>query len=455
MESTCNQRKLCDRESCELCFKRSFANSDKAQFWDADLNKGVVPRQVFLSSHKIFWFHCTCCNHVFDSSLSNVTNGQWCPYCSSHKLCKNQNCNQCFEKSFASHEKSKYWNYDKNKILSRDLFLNSHKKYWFTCGNCYHDFDSTLNQITNGKWCPFCANQKLCYNQTCKQCFAKSFASHEKSKYWNYDKNKILSRDLFLNSHKKYWFTCENCYHDFDSTLNSITCGSWCPYCSNKKLCENDTCITCLEKSFSIHEKSKYWNYDKNKILSRDLFLNSHKKYWFTCEKGHEFDMRLSHIALENNWCRFCMNKSEQKLQDRLKMDFPSLQREISPSWAKRKRYDFLIPELNVIIELDGPQHFMQISSWPSPESQHDNDVEKIMRAIDNGYSVIRIVQEDVLNDKYDWYSELYDNIIDSKASVSFMCKHNEYDLLSVTIDAIIAPKKTPLNNERLVSGYT
>lgn len=363
MESTCNQRKLCDRESCELCFKRSFANSDKAQFWDVDLNKGVVPRQVFLSSHKIFWFRCISCNHKFDS---------------------------------------------------------------------------TLNQITNGKWCPFCANQKLCYNQTCKQCFAKSFASHEKSKYWNYDKNKILSRDLFLNSHKKYWFTCENCYHDFDSTLNHITNGKWCPYCSNKKLCENDTCITCLEKSFSIHEKSKYWNYNINNILPRHLFINSHEKCWFKCEKDHVFDIKLDAIS-SGNWCRYCINKTEQKLQDRLKTDFPSLQREISPPWAKRKRYDFLIPELHVIIELDGPQHFMQISSWPSPENQHDNDVEKIMHAVDNGYSVIRIVQEDVLNDKYDWYSELYDNIIDSKARVSFMCKNNEYDLLSVTIDAILS----------------
>ena len=167
--------------------------------------------------------------------------------------------------------------------------------------------------------------------------------------------------------------------------------------------------------------------------------MNTNKKNWFKCEKKHEFDMQLNHIASENKWCRFCMNKSEQKLQDRLKTDFPSLQREINPPWAKRKRYDFMIPELHVIIELDGPQHFMQISSWSSPETQHDNDVEKIMHAVDNGYRVIRIVQEDVLNDKYDWYSELYDNIINSKASVSFMCKNNEYDLLSVTIDAILS----------------
>ena len=42
------------------------------------------------------------------------------------------------------------------------------------------------------------------------------------------------------------------------------------------------------------------------------------------------------------------------------------------------------------------------------------------MTALDNGYSVIRIIQEDVLNDTYDWYNELH-TIIQSTNSIMFM----------------------------------
>ncbi len=44
-----------------------------------------------------------------------------------------------------------------------------------------------------------------------------------------------------------------------------------------------------------------------------------------------------------------------------------------------------------IIVELDGAQHFRQVSNWSSPEMQHDNDVEKMKLAILHGYSVIRL----------------------------------------------------------------
>ena len=132
------------------------------------------------------------------------------------------------------------------------------------------------------------------------------------------------------------------------------------------------------------------------------------------------------------------MHKTEHKLQDRLFIQFPSLQREFSPVWSSKKRYDFMIPEMKIIIELDGPQHFRQISNWDSPENQFCNDMKKIMMACDNGYRVIRIVQEDVQNNSYDWYKVLYDTITRSKDMVSYISTNNEYELLSISINAIL-----------------
>ena len=59
-----------------------------------------------------------------------------------------------------------------------------------------------------------------------------------------------------------------------------------------------------------------------------------------------------------------------------------------------------------------------------------------------NGYSVIRILQEDVYFDKYDWVKELKDVIEKIKFNISnsnndndnkieniFLCKKNEYNI--------------------------
>jgi very-short-patch-repair endonuclease len=85
-----------------------------------------------------------------------------------------------------------------------------------------------------------------------------------------------------------------------------------------------------------------------------------------------------------------------------------------------------------MIIELDGEQHFTQVSNWKSPEEQFDNDKFKQECANKNGYSIIRILQVDVFNNKYDWKTELINNIekikTDNIIKNVYMCKNNEYE---------------------------
>lgn len=68
-----------------------------------------------------------------------------------------------------------------------------------------------------------------------------------------------------------------------------------------------------------------------------------------------------------------------------------------------------------MILELDGRQHFCQVSNWQSPEFTQKRDVYKMQCANDNNYSVIRIVQEDILNNVYDWKIKLIETIEEIK----------------------------------------
>ena len=111
-----------------------------------------------------------------------------------------------FEKSFASHIKAKFWS-SKNIGLPADYALNSHKKCWFDC-DCGHEFEIVLRNINSrNSWCQYCAKptKKLCEALQCNTCFEKSFASHEKAKYWS-PINELKPRQVANKSHKKYWF---------------------------------------------------------------------------------------------------------------------------------------------------------------------------------------------------------------------------------------------------------
>jgi very-short-patch-repair endonuclease/uncharacterized Zn finger protein len=431
-------KQLCDNNECKLCFDKSFAFHEKSQFWSS--KNDDKPRQVFKSSGKKYWFNCVNCSHIFESSIDNITGSknQWCPYCSNlpKQLCDNNECKLCFDRSFAFHEKSQFWS-SKNDDNPRQVFKSSNKKYWFDCDKCSHTFESILNNITGlNRWCPYCSNppKQLCGNNECQLCFDKSFASHARSQCWSCRNGEITPRQVTKSSNKKYWFNCDKCGHDFESSLNNITCANtWCPYCANKKLCDNE-CQLCFDNSFASHEKSQYWS-NKNDDKSRQVFKNSHNKFWFDCDEcGHTFESSLCNITGLNNWCPYCVNKTESKLYDKLIIDYPSIIRQFKQEWCKNISYlpfDFCIPEHNIIIELDGIQHFKQVSNWKTPEEQFISDKYKEKCANDNNYSIIRILQEDVLYDTYNWYKVLCDTIEEIKNGDEivncYLCNNNEY----------------------------
>ena len=88
--------------------------------------------------------------------------------------------------------------------------------------------------------------------------------------------------------------------------------------------------------------------------------------------------------------------------------------------------------ELKIILELDGEQHFgIQIGHWKSPEHNRNRDIYKTKCARENEYSMIRIIQEDVWKDKFNWLEELVtaiEKVVNEKITqVVYICKNNEY----------------------------
>ena len=220
----------------------------------------------------------------------------------------------------------------KSLLISNFDKKNDNENYYSRCKSCrkIHNKNEKKRYIKK-----ICSIRKLC-NNNCLVCFERSFASFKGKTNNNNLKidcfdviknNNLTPRNIFKSSNKKYWFKCDdkNCGHSFIKNISKITNNnSWCPYCTNKKLCDSKECISCFNKSFaSFKEVTKNGNlkidcWDKvknNNILPQNIFKSTGKKYWFKCDDkncGHSFIISLNNItSLNNRWCPFCVIPSK------------------------------------------------------------------------------------------------------------------------------------------------
>lgn len=394
----------------------SFGSHPKSVFWSSKNLKS--PLEVSRGSGEKYWFDCDNieCGHDFQKAPNSINRGRWCPYCTNQQLCKSLECNVCFYKSFASVidnlPNDKEWSVN-NTDNPRDIFKTSGKKYLFNCITCTHEFTIILTDIKRNRGCNFCDSKVLCNNDNCKMCFNKSFASHYRLHFWS-STNNINPRQVFKSSNNNYNFECNICNHTFNSCLKNITSNSsnWCPYCCipTSKICLSNECEWCFNRSFASYPKSEFWS-SKNEKTPREVIKNSNDKYLFDCNYcSNEITQSPNSIISKQRWCNICTNKTEKKLYEYLKVLYPSIIKEYKQDWCKNINhlpFDFCIVELKIIIELDGRQHKIQVSNWKTPIETQINDKYKMDKANENGYSVIRLIQEDVLFDSFDWKTKL------------------------------------------------
>lgn len=202
--------------------------------------------------------------------------------------------------------------------------------------------------------------------------------------------------------------------------LYSVTSNnSWCPYCCTGEhiLCKNNECQFCFKKSFASHEKSKYWNYEKNEnLIPRNFTISTAKKFWFDCDICKKsFNIGLNTINSKNTWCNCTNNKTETKLLEWLTIQKYKVEYQKKFEWCKKIMYlpfDFYLKDYNIIIELDGIQHYEDVVRWKSSyKTVQENDKYKSDLALLHNITVIRILQHDIWFNKNDWENILKEKI--------------------------------------------
>lgn len=315
--------------------------------------------------------------------------------------------------SFASNPRSKQWSKLNGDITPRQVSKTSKKKYIFDCKKCKHQFETALVEINRrNSWCPYCANQKLCddvCDGTCNTCFNKTIAANYRAEFWSKE-NTIDPQFVFRGSKTKYKFDCTECKHQFEITPSDISYNdNWCPYCINHKLCDDQNCEYCFNNSIASHPKSIYWN-DNNILEPRQVCKTGGLKYKFDCPHCNKIYVSTPANVTAGHWCPCIVNKTEAKLYDYLQTLYDTVSKSAKFNWCKNIRclpFDICIEKFKLLIEVDGPQHFRQISNWTSAVETQNRDIYKMQCANANGYTVIRIMQEDVWYDRNNWKEEL------------------------------------------------
>lgn len=195
---------------------------------------------------------------------------------------------------------------------------------------------------------------------------------------------------------KAYKVECMACgytYIDYEYTLSK---GVGCGCCNNKIIVKgvNDMWTTDPDLAKMLENKEDGYRYSKK---------SSKKLNWICpiCKTVHK-QKSISNISQKGLNCACHRTKSYPNrfmywLLDDLKIHFED---EKCFSWAGKRRYDFYIPSLNTIIEMNGSQHYVERSSFTrkSLKDEQDNDAIKTNLALENGishYVVINSSQSD------------------------------------------------------------
>ena len=418
-----NIRQLCDNNECGHCYHNSFSSVHGTGQLIAWSNKNkLTARQTRKYSNIQAIFNCTVCNHEYTSSVNHQAYSKKCPYCTHKRICE---CQYCYKNSLESIlVDSNYLWHELNDVAPNLVFKNSNTKYMFECVDCNHVINTPPSRINVGDRCPYCSGYKLCKDFSCMMCVKNSVVSIDKEFIWS-KKNDINPRFVFRSSDKKYLLDCDKCGHDYSITPSNIIGGKSCPYCNGNKLCKNLDCVMCKKASFVSNEKAIYWS-KKNELTPREVFSKTKHEFYFDCpDCGNEFVISLQSVS-RGHFCNICIHKTEKIMFKFLSENYNTIH-QYKVDWCKNINhlpFDFCLPELNTIVELDGRFHFVDI--WTPVEESLKKDKYKELCANKNGFKTVRILQEDVYYNKYDWRAELI-AAIKSDCRNTYLCKNNEY----------------------------
>jgi len=199
----------------------------------------------------------------------------------------------------------------------------------------------------------------------------------------------------FVNSKNKVILKCKICGNDnWNTTPHDLFRPRYCPECGNKKrgqsLREYHQVDNYLENLLQKSEDPlEYTWLEEYSGSNKDLHLIRHNK----C--GHEYSVRPNDFQ-QGYRCPECSRQESEickKITELLENNYINFEKEVKFDGLKNNttfyKFDFRID--NLLIEIDGEQHFRKSSRWFRNGVTRERDLIKNQFVKDSNYRLLRI----------------------------------------------------------------
>ena len=201
--------------------------------WNYDRNTNLNPYAFSTGSRMKVWWKCSKCGYEWKAVIGTRCKGSGCPVCKGRIARKGVNDFLTMYPEIA-----KEWSSKNVDVLPNELLPNSAKKVWWKCSKCGHEWQARLNnRVSNRSGCPICSKKKQV------DAFSLTIVGHSGSlvntnpkliEEWDFAKNKLICdpERITYGSHKKVWWKCSKCGHEWQAEIVSRTAGRGCPNCA-------------------------------------------------------------------------------------------------------------------------------------------------------------------------------------------------------------------------------
>lgn len=332
--------------------------------------------------------------HLFEQKPTSHLQKNGCKFCSgSYK----RDTNDFVERSKKIHvDENGEPLYDYSEVE----YVNTETKVKIKCKkNKEHIFFQTPHHHLN-HGCDFCARGMYIMN---KEQFVEEALKKHGEKY-------DYSETIFNGLNEYVTILCkEHGYFD-QVALYHTSYARGCLDCGQKKasLESRKTVEEFIEDAKKIHNTI---NYDYSRV--REDYETRSSKVKIGCPNCKTFFTQKCFDHLAGWGCKNCKNKTQRILFAYLREQFGEEFFETEKKFDECKfinhlPFDFYSQEYNLVIELDGRQHFTEVNIFRDTlEERQKKDFIKMEYLQDNNISLIRIFQEDVYENKNDWKNKI------------------------------------------------
>lgn len=303
-------------------------------------------------------------------------------------------------------------------------YVNNRTKVKHLWKNCGHITDIRPYSVLDGQGCGQCAKEQSIELFTSAGSKAREKRRLKSAKEIDQRVKEVhgtkVRRDLstpYVNGRTKMFWFCDKGHH-WEAIPNNIKSGYGCPTCGAEKSAKEGAKASVRKSKLAvIRAYSQLDGRSIQHLPTKDNpngFPNSmnSKEKWKCLECYHVWVTTLNHITTKGTGCPRCANgntKGEtytRELMEEYGVEFQSQKKFPDLKRIRDLSYDFYIPNMNILIECQGIQHYEPSTFFYGENAeevfadQQERDHLKKEYARKNGYYLLEISYKDYRKDR-------------------------------------------------------